>query len=234
MDARMLTAGEYTAPRIIRTVYHLADAANWPSIRQHGLMSARRLIDLHQPQDSGAARRHRPTNRSLAEGVLIRDQKPMPPKALARCLRNGLEPEDWYELLNSKVFFWMDPRRLNRQRLACKDSPQIVLVLDATRLLLNYCSSAAVTPINTGNARRRAAFRNVSTFVAYQRWRTDGWEAEVIPGAHRRDRNHRPVELAIPDAVPDVIDYLVAVVPLGAGETLDAQLPDTGGRRRGT
>jgi hypothetical protein len=28
-------------------------------------------------------------------------------------------PEDWFELLNSKVFFWLDVRRLNRQRLAC-------------------------------------------------------------------------------------------------------------------
>jgi hypothetical protein len=184
-------------------------------------MSARQLIDLYQPQDSGAARRHRPTNRSLADGVLIRDQKPMPPTALARCLTKGLEPEDWYELLNSKVFFWLDPRRLNRQRLACKASPQIVLVLDATRLLLNYCSSAAVTPINTGNARRRAALRNVSTFVAYERWRIDGWEGEVVPGAKQRDRNHRPAELAISDAVPDIMDYLVATIPLGIGEVLE-------------
>jgi hypothetical protein len=149
----------------------------------------------------------------------------MPPKALARCLMNGLEPEEWYELLNSKVFFWLDPRRLNRQRLACKASTQIVLVLDATRLLLNYHSSAAVTPINTGNARRRAALRNLSTFVPYERWCMDGWEGESVPGAKRRDRNHRPVELAIPDAVPDVMGYLVDVVPLGAGQVLDDSGP---------
>jgi hypothetical protein len=32
--------------------------------------------------------------------VLIRDQRPMPPKALMRCLRSGLMPEDWFEFLN--------------------------------------------------------------------------------------------------------------------------------------
>jgi hypothetical protein len=210
--------------RSIEAVYHLLDAMNWRSVRKHGLMSARRLIELCRPQEDGAWRCHRPTSQRLASGVMIRDQKPMPPKVLARCLTNGVEPEDWFELLNSKVFFWLDRQRLNRQRLACKASPQIALLLDAAGLLVNYSALATVTPINTGNALRAAALRNLSTFVPYKRWLIDGWEYEKIPGAGRRHKNHRPVELAICDAIPDVMDYVIAAIPLRAGEILTEDL----------
>jgi hypothetical protein len=145
----------------------------------------------------------------------------MPPKVLARCLRNGLTPEDWFELLNSKVFFWLDRRRLNRQRLACGPSRQVALVVNASRLLMKYAPLATVTPINTGNALRGAATRNLTTFVPYQRWLSDGWVYEDIPGARPRAKNHRPVELTISDAVPDILDYVDAAVPLNPGEILD-------------
>jgi hypothetical protein len=207
-------------PQPIETAYHLLDAGNWLSIQNRGLMSARRLMEVDEAKESSAWRRHRPTSRRLASGVLIRDQRPMPPKALARCLKNGLEPEDWFELLNSKVFFWLDRMRLDRQRLACGASLQIALVLNASRLLMNYGSVATVTPINTGNALRSAAPRNLTTFVPYRRWLIDGWAYEDIPSARQRPKSHHPVELTIADAVPDIMDYVVAAVPLHAGETL--------------
>ncbi|MES1265792.1 MAG: hypothetical protein ABUU24_09120, partial [Variovorax sp.] len=144
-------------PRAINTVYHLVDAGNWPSVQKLGLMSAARLMATSGSAADNAPRRHRPTAQRLASGVLIRNQKPMPPAALARCLKNGLKPEDWFELLNSKVFFWLDIERLNRQRHACKDAPQIALVIDGDRLLSRYAAVAAVAPINTGNAMRAAA-----------------------------------------------------------------------------
>ena len=207
----------------IETAYHLVDASNWDSVRNHGLMSARRLMEACGEMDCGSARRHRPASRRLASGVLIRDQGPMPAKALMRCLRSGLRPEDWFELLNSKVFFWLDPSRLNRQRLACGPSPQVALVVNASRLLMNYAGLATVTPINTGNALRSAAPRNLTTFVPYQRWLVDGWAYEDIPGTRHRSRSHRPVELTIGDAVPDILDYVIAAVPLNPGEILDRE-----------
>jgi hypothetical protein len=208
-------------PQPIRIAYHLVDASNWASVRKHGLMSARRLIEVCGATESGACRHHRPVSRRLASGVLLRDQRPMPPKALMRCLTSGLLPDDWFELLNSKVFFWLDPRRLNRQRLACAASPQVALVVDAARLLMKYSASASITPINTGNALRSPAPRNLTTFVPYHRWLIDGWAYENIPGAQSRPRNHRPAELTISDAVPDILDYVMAVVPLNPGEVLD-------------
>jgi len=132
-------------------------------------------------------------------------------------------PEDWFELLNSKVFFWLDPRRLNRQRLACGASPQVALVVNASRLLMKYSGLATVTPINTGNALRFAAPRNLTTFVPYQRWLIDGWAYEDIPGARPRPGSHRPAELTISEAVPDILYYVMAAVPLNPGEVLDQE-----------
>jgi hypothetical protein len=207
--------------QLIQTAYHLVDASNWASVQNHGLMSARRLMEVCGGIEYDAPRRHRPASRRLACGVLIRDQRPMPPKALMRCLRSGLAPEDWFELLNSKVFFWLDPSRLNRQRLACGASPQVALVVNASRLLMKYGGLATVTPINTGNALRSAAPRNLTTFVPYQQWLIDGWAYEDIPGARPRPRSHRPVELTISESVPDILDYVMAAVPLNPGEILD-------------
>jgi hypothetical protein len=207
--------------RVIETAYHLVDASNWASVQKHGLMSARLLMEVCGGIEPGAYRNHRPNSQRLASGLLIRDQRPMPPKALTRCLASGLTPEDWFELLNSKVFFWLDLERLNRQRLACGPSPQVALIVNASRLLMKYNDLATVTPINTGNARRSPALRNFTTFVPYKRWLIDRWADENIPGVRPRPRNHRPVELTISEAVPDILDYVIAVVPLSSGQILN-------------
>jgi hypothetical protein len=146
----------------------------------------------------------------------------MPPAVLGKCLQDGLSPEDWYDLLNSMVFFWLDPGRLNRQRRACDDAPQRVLVIDAARMLEKHGSRAAVTPINTGNAMRAAAPRGLSTFVPWVRWISDGWEFEKVGRAVTRPANHKPVELAIEDAVEDIMDYVIDMTSLGTGQTLGA------------
>ena len=134
----------------------------------------------------------------------------------------SLTPEDWYDLLNSKVFFWLDPDRLNPQRRACGDAPQRVLVIDAARMLEKHGSRAAVTPINTGNAMRAAAPRGLSTFVSWARWTSDGWEFEKVGRRASRPANHKPVELTIEDAVEDIMDHVIEMIPLGSGQTLGA------------
>lgn len=211
-------------PEPIQTAYHLVDATNWASVQNHGLMSARRLMEACGGTEyTTTFGCYRPASLRLPSGVLIRDQRPMPPKALMRCLRSGLMPTDWFKLLNSKVFFWLDPGRLNRQRLACGASPQVALVVNAAGLLATYSSSAMVTPINTGNALRSAAPRNLTTFVPYRRWLVDAWAYEDIAGARPRPRSHRPAELTISEAVPDILDYVMAAVPLDAEEILDQE-----------
>src|ERR1700742_3570216 len=167
------------APRSIDTVYHLVDESNWPSVQANGLWSANRLAAAAGYDDS-ALRTHRGSGLVLPSGAKIRDQSPMPPKVRAPSLRDGLKPEDWYHLLNSKVFFWLDPDRLNRQRGACGDASQRVLVVNAVRMLEKHGAHASVAGINTGNAMRAAAARGLSTFVPFDQWVRDAWASEVV------------------------------------------------------
>jgi hypothetical protein len=196
-----------TKQRSLQHIYHLADERNWKSIQSDGLLSATKLFEqanLHE-----WIRCHRTENIQLHNGAVIRDQKPMPPSALARCLADGLTPADWYAQLNRRIFFWIDLERLNRQRLACK-TPQYIMTIDANSLLKSYAGRAAVTPFNTGNARRVPARRGLASFVPYNMWVNSGWESEAIALATKpRSLNHKPVELTIIDAVPDIFNFVI-------------------------
>ncbi len=203
--------------RAIGQVYHLVDEQNWTSVQAGGLMSAKQLA-MASNYNLNDLRQHRARGLVLPSGVRIRDQSPMPPAVLARFLRDGLTPEDWYDLLNSKVFFWLDPDRLNRQRRACGDAPQRVLVIDGCRMMETHGARACVAPINMGNAMRAAAPRGLTTFVPWEQWKADAWSSEQVGQAKSRPATHRPVELTIEDEVPDIFDYVDEVVPLGPGE----------------
>jgi hypothetical protein len=185
-------------------VYHLAEASNWPSIRRHGLFSASALFDRAQLAGAGRERlerAQRPAHTRLPSGVHVRDQRPMPPAALAACLV-GLTPAGWYALVNARVFFWLDPDRLNRQRAACGPRPQVVLTIDAAALVAAHRERVAVTPINTGNARRRPARRGAATFVPYAAWAESGWASE-----------------AAALGVRDAMRFVVATTELAAGQS---------------
>jgi hypothetical protein len=204
-------------------VYHLAEAENWPSIQQYGLLSTRALLDrvgMYGPARAAVVRAHRPHRTILPTGWIIRDQKPMPPTALERCLV-GLTASQWYELLNSKVFFWFDPERLNRQRRACRRFPQVVLRIASDQLLRRHAAQTALTPINTGNARRKPAVRGAATFVPSTVWADSAWQSEAQAlGTRPRPWRHSPVELTVTDSVPDVMKFVVSVQYLAPNEYL--------------
>jgi hypothetical protein len=205
------------------TLYHLTQTTNWPSIEKHGLLSTQALLDLvglSGREREHMAYRHRAERVVLPNGVIISDQRPMPPTALKRCL-HGVTPEEWYALLNSKVFFWLDSERLSRLRCVYRAIPQIVMSIDTQRLLASYAEQIALTPINTGNARRQPAQRGLSTFVPYKTWLASGWTSET-EALHTRPRlrSHPPAELTVAYAVPDVMDFVTDVQRLAVGEIL--------------
>ena len=218
--------------RRIETVFHLLDERNWPSVQKQGLLSAQRLLENSKEDSTELLRAHRPAAVRLSSGAWLRDQRPMPPAVLARYLADGVTPADWFALLNSKVFFWIDPERLNRQRLACGEARQIVLVVDAARLLEKYATRARVTPINTGNALRAAARRNLSTFVPYDAWVASAWQHERIGGKKTRPDSHRPSELTIEGGVEDVMSYVVGTRTLEAGESFTWRNERAGRRKQ--
>lgn len=197
----------------ITRVFHMAEADNWPSIQKHGLLSAAALLEREGVTDDDRRRvlRHRTERTVLSDGSVVRDQRPMPPAALRRCL-HGMTPDAWYALLNAKVFFWTDPQRLERHLHACRRHPQIVMELDAVRLLERHGARAAMSPFNSGNARRRPAMRGHATFVPYATWLQSRWQHEAA-GLQTRPRppGHPPAELAIDDSVPDAMSFVVEV-----------------------
>jgi hypothetical protein len=194
--------------RLPSLLFHLADASNRRSIEQLGLLSASDLIER-----AGLPRvwceRRRPHRLVLPNGVVLRDQKPMPPTALKRCLRN-MTPEEWYRLLNSRIFLWIDLERLNRQRNACSRFTQVLFVVKTEKLLERYASSVELTPINSGNARRRPAVRGTKTFVPYLNWVERGWHAEEREQGVR-PRSHAPVEFTVSRAMPDWMDFVIEI-----------------------
>jgi len=208
--------------RLPARVYHLAEASNWPAIQREGLHCASTLLD--RAGIVGKARRRweqeqRPEHAALPNGAWIRDQRPMPPDALARCLVD-MTPAQWYALINGKVFFWFDPARLNRQRAACSSRPQVVLTVDALRLAETYADRVALTPFNTGNARRRPATRGGATFVPFRTWLDSGWATEAaLLGIRERSRSHPPVEFTVSGSIPDILTFAVDVRPLAPGQS---------------
>lgn len=203
-------------------IYHLAEAANWPSIQRHGLLSANRLMEmtrLTRADRNRLGRTQRLAHTELRNGVQIRDQRPMPSAALERCLCD-MSPADWYAMINARVFFWLDVNRLNRQRAACEPRPQVVMAVDTAALVTAYGKRVAVTPINTGNARRKPALRGVATFVPLAEWVRSGWASEAaacdIPS---RRKSHQPVELTVIDAVPDIMRFVVGSFALRSGQS---------------
>lgn len=192
--------------------FHIAEAENWPSIRCSGLHSTKVLIERAGLNGAEAAQfvGYRRDGMRLPSGVRIRDQRPMPPRALERCLDAGLTPAAWYQLVNSKVYFWLDTDRVRRHLTACGARPQLVITVDLHRLLLRHGERAFVTPFNVGNARRRPASRGYRTFVPLAAWLMTRWRAEAKPGGSVRPGSHRPVELAIDGSVEDLTRFIVS------------------------
>jgi hypothetical protein len=193
--------------------FHLADRENWAAIERDGLHSAAVLI-ARAGLRGRAARPftcYRDTGMQLPSGARLRDQRPMPPAALERCLDDGLTPDDWYRLVNDKVFFWLDEDRLSRHVAACGARPQLVVTVDLRALVARHGKRAFVTPFNVGNARRRPAARGERTFVPLAAWLAARWQSEAAPGASPRPRSHRPAELAVAGSVPDLMELVVAV-----------------------
>ena len=203
-------------------VYHLAEASNWLSIQRYGLLSASKLLDLAgvlATDRKQLERRQRLEHTELPNGVQIRDQRPMPLAGLEASLV-GLTTAEWYGLINSRVFFWLDPDRLNRQRAACEPRPQVVLSINTAGLIATYSRQLEVTPINTGNARRRPARRGAATFVAYAAWSKSAWASEAAAlGTPERRRSVPPAELTVAGSVPDVMRFVVGVAKLAAGQS---------------
>jgi hypothetical protein len=197
-------------------LYHVTDGDAWPSIRTHGLLSTSALLDLYGvkgPVRVAFESERRATGMILRHGdlpgVLLRDQSPMSDRALLGCL-DGMTPRQWYETLNSKVFFWTSMRRLQRllTARAGRDVAQLVLTVDTRCLVEAHRDRVRLSGMNTGSTIRRPLPRGPNTFLSI---------AEFPYEERRRTRSPSDalVELVVESAVPDIMDHLIEVDEVG-------------------
>ncbi|UUF01494.1 hypothetical protein NDY25_16315 [Xanthomonas hortorum pv. pelargonii] len=122
-------------------VYHMAQAGSWPSIQARGLFSTTGALDslgVEGDRRTHFEAEHRPEMASLRphspDDIVLRDQKPMPPGRLAHALPAHVTPEQWYRLINGKVFFWAERERLLRLLNSYGEFEHDVLTIDTASL----------------------------------------------------------------------------------------------------
>ncbi len=185
-------------------LFHMAEEGSWPSIQRHGLLSTTALLDRYDI--TGARRFELESNRRPELSKIdsprfgpatIRDNKPLREQHLHL---DGLTPQQWYELLNRKVFFWVDRQRLQTFLRArpYRTRAHDVLTVDTAKLLDRQLSAVTLAPINTGSTLYPSApRRGLDTFTAIADY---DWEAM----RRRRGRANAVVELTVDYAVPDI------------------------------
>jgi hypothetical protein len=190
-------------------LYHMAERDSFDGIKRHGLLGTETLLELFEvpievrrpiltrQRTESFTIEHKTYGRAV-----IRDQKPLNRAKLEGCLRD-CSFQQWLQMLNSRVFFWLRKERL--QTLMCAREycakPHIVLVLDTLRLATDFQPSITLAPMNTGNTRPFAHPRGLSTF---SRMADYPFEERL-----RRGLYYTVVEFAVEGGVPNILDYVI-------------------------
>jgi hypothetical protein len=185
-------------------LYHSTAAGNARAIVDHGLWTTAQIADTAQldpNQTAAMVAAPRPRAVKLTHPVLgdvqIRDQSPLRPAMLARCLTD-LTPAQWFAILNDRAFFWLHPSRLHSllSGRRNRDAEHEVVAVDTASLVDVHHDRIRLSPINSGavlypNAAARGShtFTTVSDYPFAERRRTrpvHGAVAElaVIGGVH--------------------------------------------------
>jgi hypothetical protein len=188
-------------------LYHMAERGSWESIRERGLLSTTALLDLFEiagPRRHAIESAHRPESIRLSHpqyGVaVVRDQKPMSEAKLRSCLI-GMEPREWYELLNRKVFLWPTKERVAQllSARAYRDSPHVVIEVDTSILLEQRLNQTTLSRINSGSTLYTPVSRSRETFLPLSDYPQDWW------------RKRRLGEVAVDYGIPNIADMVTSV-----------------------
>ncbi|WP_119165728.1 DUF7002 family protein [Algihabitans albus] len=192
-------------------LYHVTEPGAWTRIRDLGLLSTSRILDLFEiegPERVRLERRRRPEAVPLTHprwgSVVLNDQMPLRETALEACLDDDLTPADWLAMLNARVFFWSDEDGLARMLGARmnRGRPRDVLVFDTLSLARVHGPAMEVCPINSGATIRRPARRGLGTFTPIDEMSYRDW-------SRRRGGRDRILEVTLKGGARDIADHLV-------------------------
>lgn len=186
-------------------IYHMAEKDNWDSICKHGLLSTSALLDLFEYEGKARAKiesEYRPKTLRITHGehgeASIRDQYPMSDRACLLRSLVGITPQEWFELLNGKTFFWADTTGLNRMlgAMLYRQRSHLVFTVDTGKLIARHADDVTLSSFNSGSLYGRNAEqpRSRDTFKPVGR-HTERWVAEF----------------AVDYSVPDIFDFTISV-----------------------
>lgn len=209
-------------------LYHMADRRSWESIQRRGLLSTDALVALFDVPDENrpAILRQQRTESVVIEHpnygqAVIRDQKPLIRSRLESCLE-GCSFQEWLNMLNSRVFFWLSTARLQTlmcARTYCADE-HVVLTLDTLRVATEFSQSITLAPMNTGNTRPIAHKRGLQTFSRLADYPFQSRLKRHLEGV---------VELAVEGGIRNVMDLVIeaAIMRCSNCEKSEAQHIET-------
>lgn len=162
-------------------IFHMAEADTWSSIRRHGLLSTEEVLlrsDLERSEIERLLCSQRPDKATVrvkqVGEVVLRDQKPMAESRLKKALAPGLTVQEWYRLINARVFFWAQEHRLLGllNASAYRQLEHDVLIVDTASILSAHADEAWLCHMNSGNTfpvphpRGRDAFKRIADYPA--------------------------------------------------------------------
>ena len=159
-----------TYPRL----FHMAWEGSWPSIREHGLLSTRALLELYEVEEQVAQKivgEHRPhwieIKKDGFPGAVVRDQKPMSDEGVRRALGSDVCLRDWYSLLNSMVFFWPTKKRLITMMKAgaYRGMRHDLIIIDTERLVRFREEHIRLSAMNSGATKPFPHPRSMDMFM---------------------------------------------------------------------
>lgn len=188
----------------------MAEAGSWENIKRLGLLSTTALLDHCKITGAGREKYElswRPKLMNIPCGelgeIVIRDQIPMDPSELEKCLKNGTTTQDWYKLINGKVFFWAEFEDLKKLLSAkqYKNEPHLVITVKTEALLKCYIKKVRLSQINSGSVYydhkkfNSALPRDYDTFKEVKEY---NW--------------NKIKEVTVEYGIPDILDVAISAV----------------------
>lgn len=201
----------------------MAEAGSWDNVQNHGLLSTSSLLDLYGivgDQRFAIESAHRPECVEISAENLpiatVRDQKPMSDKALARVLLDGLEPQQWYEILNSKVFFWSSKTKVINllKARAYRHKAHDVVQVNTRQLIDLYKDQIFLCPYNSGCTIMNPVTRGKGFFSRVKDFDFEYWRK-------KRGRQNAITEVCVEGGVPEIMKIVESVTRMQEDQELE-------------
>lgn len=204
-------------------IYHIAWEGSWPSIKEYGLLSSKALLRSYGKSEEEIVELTQKRRSHWVEiccpgrpPATLRDQKPLTDKGLLKVLGGALEPWEWYDLINSMVFFWPTKKRVETmiKARAYRSIRHDLIVVSTKKLVQLESANIRLSRMNSGttlwyHSRDKFLFKRFSDYPFDSRLKSVG-QARAI------------AEVCVKDSVDQIADAVISVITGSADEVLNA------------